>query len=144
MAEVAQSKKRLAHQFDPAKAREAQARSVESRRARKAAEAARVAQIDGILATLDRQQLEPIAFASAIRLAQACVAGDIPIPESALERKRLAETAVLLHQMARLEAGESTSNSVTLTGDLADLDARRAELLSRLQAHSTPIDVDGG
>lgn len=114
------------------KAREAQAKSVEARRRNREAVEARKDQVAAIVAELDRTQLGPVALAVALKLALAVVAGDIPIPRDALERKRLAETAEILHRIGRLELGESTSNAVTLTGDLADLDAKRADLAAQL------------
>ena len=124
-----------ANRWTSEQAREAGRKSAAVRAAKRAELNARRAQVERITAELDRTQMGPATLAAALTLANACIQGDIPIPENALERKRLAETAEILHRIARLELGESTSNSVTLTGDLADIDARRAELLSRLQGH---------
>jgi hypothetical protein len=110
-------------------------RSAEVRKARAAEQAELRARYDAALEAFQGADIGPATLHAVAMLVQASVSGNIPVPENALERKRLAETAEILHRIARLELGESTANTVTLTGDLADLDARRAELLSRLQAH---------
>jgi hypothetical protein len=40
----------------------------------------------------------------------AAVEGEIPVPQTPLDRLRLAETARILHTIGRLESDESTSN----------------------------------
>ena len=59
----------------------------------------------------------------------AAVDGEIPVPETPLDRLRLAETAKILYSIGRLETGESTANVATATIDL-DAIIDKAERLS--------------
>ena len=119
-------------------AREAGRKSAEVRAAKRAELNARRAQVERITSELDRTQIGPATLAAALTLAQAAIAGDIPIPRDALERKRLAETAEILHRIGRLEMGESTAN----VEHAALSDVERASRLAALRSQLGVIDVE--
>jgi hypothetical protein len=75
-----------------------------------------------------RGKLGEVAFASTMKLALAAVSGEIAEPETPLDRLRLAEAARIVHNIARLEVGESTSNVARANVDLSTLQKRLAAL----------------
>ena len=124
------------HRWSTEAARQAAYRSAEVRRQNREAKAERQAEVARITAELDRSHIGPFALQAALVLAEAAILGDIQPPENALERKRLAETAEILHRIGRLELGESTSNAAHATLDAATVAARYAELERQLH----PLD----
>jgi hypothetical protein len=90
----------------------------------------------------DRGGLGPLAFAATAQLMVAAVDGEIPVPETALDRLRLAETARIAHGIARLEAGESTANSAVMRMDLSPEKAQ--EQLDGLVARIASLQESDG
>ena len=131
-------------------AREMALRSVEIRRQRRDQAVQRQAEIEHIIEVLDHEQLGPFALTAALALAHNALSGEMAPPETPLDRLRLAETAVLLHKIGRLEMGESTSNTVVahvgptaLAEVLAIRDqARRAIEKQTGRPFDAPHDVD--
>lgn len=110
--------------FDSTTAKQAGALGLQARKANIRARAARRAEIDLLLDERPRDLFGPVLLAAAFKLAEACVTGEIETPTTELGRLRLAETARILQQMGRLEAGEATSHTVIGHVDLDALKQR--------------------
>jgi hypothetical protein len=120
-------------------ARRAAQRSAEIRRERAATRVAYAETLDLIVKEYgDRGRIGPLMFAAAAKLVEAAIAGEIPEPETALERLRLAETARICHAIGRLEADESTANIAHAT---VLTDEERRERMARIRA-GLPPDSD--
>ena len=95
--------------------------------------------IEQLASWCEREEIGPFMLGAATYLAACAVSGEIPTPESPLERLRMAEAARVLHGMGRLEMGESTSNAATMALD-------PSALLDRLSALAATqpgaVDVD--
>ena len=131
------------YRLTPDKAKEAQARSVASRRKNREDAALRRQQIERMAQELDHSQVGPVTLAAAFKLAIICATGEVPVPKDALERKRLAETAEILHRIARLELGESTSNIAHATASNEERTEQLAQLQARMDALREVVDVQG-
>lgn len=133
---------RQANRFSGEKAREAGRRSQAVQAQKRAERAEHLARVDAILDTFDGEHLGPTTLAAALVLAKAAVRGEIPIPANATERKKLAEAAEILHRIGRLELGESTSNTHTVSETAQDVAARLSDARSRLaMLDTTVLDV---
>jgi hypothetical protein len=94
-----------------------------------------------IVENLGREQIGPTFLRHAHTLAERATTAEVDV-NTAGDVRHLAEAANILHKMARLELGESTSNSMTF--NVSDIAAKRAELEARLAAldvsDTTPPD----
>lgn len=115
-------------------------RSGEVRLAQSKVAAVEKQELATLLEWCDRAQLAPSFVAGALKLAVMGAAGAVPEPESPKERLQLIEAAQALHKMARLEMGESTSNTLTGTVDTVDPDVL-AQRLANLRRTVVPIQV---
>lgn len=86
---------------------------------------------------LERSEIGPTFLQHASTLAERATQAQVDV-NTAGDVRHLAEAANILHKMARLELGESTSNSMTL--NVSDIAAKRAELEQRLRALDSSDD----
>ncbi len=101
-----------------------------ARRRAMLAHADRVQLIDQAVANIDTQNIGTNMLQAAVNLVEASARGEIPTPETPLERKQLADAAKVVYFMARLQLGESTQNVAHAT--VEDARAKRAELEERM------------
>ncbi len=104
---------------------------------------------------MERGDISELALALAIRAGQKLLECDLPDPQTSLDAVRLVEVMQTALKIVRLEAGESTSNAVTLhaTADqMAELRARIGQKVNDAEvivsvsaptpndAHAAPTD----
>lgn len=102
------------------------------------ANAERVDLVDTLVDGLTDEDIGTNLLSSAVKLVNAAASGEIPVPETPLERKQLADAAKVVHYMARLQLGESTSNVATRS--VEDARAERARLEERMRALAAEAD----
>lgn len=142
MAQVAESRYVGLKPFKSSEvARQAALKSAEVRRAKRDAKLAKEQRVQAIVDTLDHTQLGEYALKAVLALAQAALSGELTEPTDIRQRKLYAEAAEILHRIARLELGESTSNVAHATIE-QDTEARRQELLARLKITTVDSTAD--
>lgn len=123
--------------FTPETAVEAQKRSAAKRQAKWAAERRRTEVVHRIVTELD--DIHPAALDGALRaMTRASDALETVPADDALDVKRIAETAEILHRISRLASGQSTSN--VAHAQLSE--EERAARLARLRGDAPPSPTE--
>ena len=109
------------------------------RRERQAANAQRRQLLDWLADTITEQEMPAALLAACATAMDRSIKGELPEPESYLDRLRLMQMSEGYFKMYRLATGQSTSNAA-----VANLSAEHlADRLAALEAEQAPPTTDG-
>lgn len=121
----------------PARASAAGKRSGEVRRRNALERSQRAQAVDRIIDGLEVEQIAPLAYTAAMRMMEHAATAELPEVKSTLDLERIANASRTLFTVARLAAGESTANTLTLQAGAVDLEAL-AQRVANLRGTDSP------